>query len=378
MIYFESYQKGYIGFNNQLISYTLCVSLSNFLERDFFYDYDCPSATPPDYAVNSKLKDKFKILLDSKRSLVSDLLNMPVRRCYEIDRNVENKIRFDSVMKRFMTTGEQQSQYKNTLFWDFFSLSRKPLIKEELQNFDLIEIGEWNLINISYFYFLNKKDKNELLDSVKIRYTDGIENLAKKISVELGEFNSIHIRLGDFLIVRAREGYQIRIERFRKYLEANVTDQTLPILIATDALHEKELFAKLLKDYRYIFIDELIFNEYSKELSELEFTDFNVLTVINQLLCACSKSFIGTAGSTFTGIIHRLRQERFDKTDFNFHPDDRINKLLTSEYKIKPDRKGFFDWNRYSIFSGDYRDPGWMREWNYNFTSLNIKAHKAK
>lgn len=378
MIYFESYQKGYIGLNNQLISYTLCVSLSNFLERDFFYDYDRPSATPPDYAVNSKLKGKFKILMDSKRSLVTDLLNIPVPRCYEIDRNVENKIRYDDIMKRFMTTREQRAQYENTLFWDFFSLNRKHLIKEELQNFDLIEIGESNLVNVSYFYFLNKKDKTELLNSVKIKYTDAIERLANKISFELGKFNSIHIRLGDFLIVRAREGYQMRIERFRKYLEANVTDQTLPILIATDALHEKELFAKLLKDYKCTFIDELIFNEYSKEFGELEFTDFNVLTAINQLLCAGSESFIGTAGSTFTGIIHRLRQERFDKTDFNFHPDDRINKLLTFEYKIKPDHKGFFDWNRYSIFSGSSSDPGWMREWNYNFTSLNIKSHKAK
>lgn len=180
MIYFENYQKGYIGFNNQLISYTLCISLSDFLGREFFFDYENPSCTPPDYAVNSKLKDKFAVLINSKRSLVSNLLNMPVRRCYKIDRNVENKIRYDDVLMRFMTTREQQSQYEKTILWDFFSLSRKPLIKEELQNFDLIEIGEMNLVNISYFYFLNKKEKTEILNSAKIRYTDEIESLGKK------------------------------------------------------------------------------------------------------------------------------------------------------------------------------------------------------
>jgi hypothetical protein len=344
-----------------------------FFGERFFFDYENPSCTPPDYAVNTKLKAKFKTLINSKRSLISDLLNIPVRRRYEIDRNVENKIRYDDVIKKFMTTKEQQSQFEKTLVWDFFRLSRKPLIKEELQTFELIEIGEMNLVNVSYFYFLNKKEKNEILDSAKIRYADEIENLAKKISAELGRFNSIHIRFGDFLYVYEWEGYDVQTERFRKYFEANVIDKTLPILIATDALQEKEFFAELLKGYKYTFIDELIMGEYNKEFSELEFTDFNVLTVINQLLCANSESFIGTARSTFTGIIHRLRQERFGKTDFNFNPDNRINKLLNSDYKIKPDSKGFFDWNRYSVFTENYGFPGWMREWNYNYTSLDTK-----
>jgi len=376
MIYFENYQKGYIGLNNQLISYTLCISLSNFLQREFFFDFDVPSATPPDYAVRSNLKDKFEILLKSKRSLVSDLVSIPARRCFEIDRNARNKVRHENILKRFMTTAGQKSQFENTIIWDSFSMTREPLVREELQHFDLIEIGEWNLINISYFYFLNKKDKTEILDSVKIRYADDIENLAEKISGELGGFNTIHVRLGDFLIAYEWESYEVKTERFKKYLEANITDKTLPVLIATDALHEKELFAEMLKGYRYIFIDELIFGEYSKEFNELEFTDFNVLTILNQLLCADSETFIGTARSTFTSIIHRLRQERFGKTDFNFHPDDRINKLLTPDYKIKPDRNGFFDWNRYSIFTEGFNDLGWMREWNYDLTALNIKSYK--
>jgi GDP-fucose protein O-fucosyltransferase len=376
MIYFECYQKGYIGFNNQLISYTLCISLSNFLQREFFFDFDVPSATPPDYAVQNKLKQKFEILLKSKRSLVSDLVSIPVRRCFEIDRTAKNKVRYENILERFMTTDEQKSQFENTIIWDSFSLARQPLVKEELQNFDLIEIGEANLVNVSYFYFLNKTEKTEILDSVKIRYADDIEKLAGKIRDEVSAFNAIHIRLGDFTIAYQGEGYDVKIERFRKYLEANISDKSLPILVATDALQEKELFAEILKGYKYIFIDELIFDEYSKEFSELQFTDFNVLSILNQLLCADSENFIGTARSTFTGIIHRLRQERFGKTDFNFHPDDRINKLLSADYKIQHDRNGFFDWNKYSVFSEYFSDPGWMREWNYDLTALNIKSYK--
>jgi GDP-fucose protein O-fucosyltransferase len=371
MIYFEAYQKGYIGFNNQLISYTLCISLSNFLQRDFFYDFDVPSATPPDYAVRSDLKNKFAILLKSKRSRVSDLLNIPTRRCFEIDRNLENKVCYTNILKRFMTTQELRAEFENTVIWDSFRMTRKPIVREDLESFDLIEIGEMNLVNITYFYFLNRKDKTKTLDSVKIRYSDDIEDLAEKISREVEAFNAIHVRLGDFLVAHEWENYGVKIDRFKKYFEANVSDKTLPVLIATDALHEKELFAEMLKGYEYKFIDELVFGEYAKEFSGLEFTDFNVLTVLNQILCAASQSFIGTARSTFTGIIHRLRQERFGKTDFNFHPDDRVSQLLTPDYKIKPDRQGFFDWNRYSIFTLTYSEPGWVREWNYRYTSLD-------
>ena len=371
MLYFENYLKSEIGFNNQVISYTLCISLSNFLNRDFFFGNEYPSNTPPDYAVNSGLKDRFEFLVNSRRSLVSDLIKTPARRIFEIDRNVENKICYQDIMERFMTTQELQQKYENTLFWDFFRITRKPLIKEELQSFDLIEVGEKNLVNMTYFYFLNKDEKLKLLNSAKIKYMDGIERLAKRISNELGKYNSLHVRLGDFLIVYAPEGFGIKIERFRNYLAANIIDPSLPILIATDALHEKQLFAEMLKGYSYTFIDELIINEYYQEFSELEFTDFNVLTVLNQLLCANSEEFVGTSRSSFTGIIHRLRQERFGKNDFNFIPDDRVYKLLDPEYKIKPDLNGFFQWNRYSVFSRHFSYPGWMREWDFDLTYLD-------
>lgn len=354
------------------MSYTLCLSLSNFLDREFFFDYDFPSIGPPDYAVNSDLKKKFEILMNSKRSLVTELVDMPARKCFELEREIPKKVRLEGLMHGFLTTRALQAKYKDSVIWDSFRLSRPGIAKEELQPFDLIEIDEHNLINISYFYFLNKDEKKTLLDSVKIRYLADIESLAQKIGGELGSFNAVHIRLGDFFAAYGADGYSIDIERVRKYLEANLTDCKLPLLIATDGLQEKELFATLLKDYKYLFIDELIFDEYRKEFVGLEFTDFNVLSILNQLLCAASESFIGTCRSTFTVIIHRLRQERYGKKDFNFLPDDRMAKVLSPDYKIVPDNQGFFEWNRYSIFNDDPHSVGWLREWNYDLTSLGF------
>lgn len=370
MIYFENYRKSRPGLNNHVISYVLCVSLSNFLDRDFFFDFELPCSTPPDFAVNSDLKKKFEIVMNSPRSLVSELLTIPNRRVFEIDREVQNKIAYENLFLHFMTDEQQKAAFQNTWMWNYFSLGRGALVKEELQNFDLIEIGDNNLINVSFFYFLNKAEKNALLDSVKITYTNDLEALASKIIKQQGAFHSVQLRLGDFLQSFKSDGFSVNLERFKNYIDANFENKDLPVLIATDGLQEKELFAGLFENFEYKFIDELIFDEYSREYGELKFTDFNALSILNQLICAASENFIGTCRSTFTSVIHRLRQERCGKTDFDFFPDDRISRLLTPDYKIKPDNQGFFEWNKYSIFAEHYQYPAWMREWNYEMTSI--------
>ena len=121
-----------------------------------------------------------------------------------------------------------------------------------------------------------------------------------------------------------------------------------------------------------VFIDEFVFDNYRSQYDQLEFTDFNALTIINQLLCASAESFIGTYRSTFTSIIHRLRQERFDRADFEFFPDDKVAKLLNGDCRIAPDRSGFFDWNRYSVFAEDHSSMSWMREWDRELSAIDM------
>lgn len=370
MIYFENFKKGIPGLNNHLISYILCLSLSNFLERDFYFDHEIPSSTPPDFAIGGKSGARFEILMNSPRSLVSDLLEMPARRVSEIDRDHPNKIRIEDLALCFMTDRAQAEKFWETWIWNYFSLGRAALIKEELQEFEMIEIGESNLVNVSFFYFLNKPAKNALLDSVKIRYTADLENLAAKIAGQIGRFNSLQLRLGDFRTAYAHDRYAVETVKFKKYFAAIFEDKCLPVLIATDGLHEKDLFSELLEGFEYIFIDELIFDDFYRDFRELEFTDFNALTVINQILCAASENFVGTLRSTVTSIIHRLRQERYGKADFNFVPDGRISRLLSPDYRLEQDAQGFFHWNKYSAFSEHYEYPAWMREWDYDLTSI--------
>jgi len=373
MIYFENASHGNEGFNTHLMSWTFCVSFSNFLDRDFYFDFEKPCSTPPAFASLEPFKDKFKILLESERSLVTDLVRIRNRRVKQIDREVENKKSMQLLYSHFGSTAAMQRSFGNTMMWDYFSNGRVPLIREELQEFELIEFTHTKLTNPSFFYFLPRKEKDDLLRSIEIRYLSSIEQLAAKIVSELGRYNSVHIRLGDFPEAYKADEYGINIERYKKYVQHHFLDRSLPILIATDGLDSKEVFDEIFEGYKLIYIDELIFGDHFDDFTSLEFTDFNVLTILNQLICAASESFIGTYRSTFTGIIHRLRQERHRDARFYFFADDRIARSLNEDFEIVPDRKGFFEWNKYTIFTeSGHNQMGWMREWDFDQTSIDF------
>jgi hypothetical protein len=372
MIYFENASKGTEGFNTHVMSYTFCVSFSKFLGLPFYLDFEIPSSTPPAYALKPDLKDRFSILMDSDRSLVSDLLDMPADRVFEIDRHSANKAEFQLLYSYFATTDEMRERFENTMMWDFFGFGRFPMIREQLQGVDLIEWTHTKLANPSTFYFLPRKEKEELLAACAIRYIEPLEDLAATLIEQLGRFNAVHLRLGDFRTNYASDEFSVDGPRFCEFVRANLADPDLPVLIATDGLDEKEVFEEIFAGAKVTFIDELVFDDFRARYAGLPFTDFNALTVLNQLICAAADTFIGTYRSTFTTIIHRLRQERYGKVDFHFFPDGRVARLLNDEMKIAPDRSGFFDWNRYSVFAEDHSSMAWMREWDHKKTSLDV------
>ena len=372
MIYFENASRGTEGLNTHVMSWTICISLSNFLDRDFYFDYELPSSTPPDYAARPEFKDRFRILMESPRSIVSQLVDIPNRRVSEIDRSVSDKAEFQLLYSHFATTEEMKKRFEGTIIWDSFAVGRISQTREELADKALIEWTHTKLSNPSIFYFLTREEKRMLLDSVKIKYLSSLETLASKIGEQIGPHNAVHLRLGDYFDNYGADGYEVNVERFRAYVKAVFLDESIPVLIATDGLQEKETFTRIFEGYDLTFIDEHIFDEYRREYGELEFTDFNALTILNQLLCTTAGSFIGTYRSTVTGIIHRLRQERYAKSNFDFFPDEKVATLLDANWTIAPDRSGFFDWNRYSVFAENHSAMAWMREWNHELSSIDV------
>jgi len=216
MIYFENASHGKEGFNTHVISYVFAISFSNFLGRDFFFDFEIPCSTPPAFALLEPFKDRFAILLNSQRSLVSDLVKVPNRRVFEIEREVTRKVQYQILYSYFATTAEMEETFGKTMMWDYFSFGRLPLIREQLAEFELIEWTHTKLSNPSCFYFLPRKEKDDLLRSVRIQYLQSIEKLAARVSNDVGTFNSAHIRLGDFMTHYADDEYRVNVERYRR------------------------------------------------------------------------------------------------------------------------------------------------------------------
>lgn len=370
MIYFENGSYGAEGLNTHVYSWTMCIALSNFLNRDFYFDFEVPSSRPPEYVLRPEFKERFRILVESPRSLVSDLMDIPNRRVHQVDRDVENKIGYQLLFSHFATTQALVEKFKNTIVWDSFALGRIPIVREDLETYDLIEWTHSKVSSVAFFFLLGREEKRRLLRSVAVRYRPDIEALAKRIAQDVGKYNAVHVRLSDF-VAYEEDGYALKTERFRDYLEKVLPDRSLPVLVATDALYEKEAIVSTLDGFTTIFIDELIFDDYLDSYRSLDFCDYNVLTALNQILCGDGQTFVGTYRSTVTGIIHRLRQERIGDREFNFWPEDRIQKLLSADFKLTPDRSGFFDWNRFSLLSETHQQTAWMREWDYELTAID-------
>jgi hypothetical protein len=369
MIYFENGSLGAEGLNTHVYSWTLCIAISNFLGRDFFFDYEVPSSRPPEYVLRPEFRDRFRILIDSPRSLVSDLMDIPNRRVDKIDRDVEKKVGFQLLYSHFATTAAIREKFQNTMVWDSFAVGRIPLVREDLLTFDLIEWTHTKVSSVAYFFFLERAEKDELLNGVAVTYRRDIEALAAKIDAEIGPHYAVHVRLSDFLGFGDDE-YSFKADRFKKYLDRIFPDRSVPVMIATDALYEKDLIARAFEGFRAVFIDEFIFDHFREAYSSLDFTDYNVLTILNQLLCGSAERFVGTYRSTVTGIIHRIRQERLGDRRFDFWPDERVRRVLSPEWELTPERSGFFDWNRFLVFSETHQQMAWMREWDYKLTSI--------
>src|SRR5829696_9258665 len=118
MIYFENCSYGKEGFNTHVYSWTLCIAFSNFLDRDFYFDYEVPSVRPPEYVLRPEFKDRFRLIVESPRSLVSDLLAIPNRRVDQINLEVDNKIGYQLSYSHFATTAAIRDKLEGSVVWD--------------------------------------------------------------------------------------------------------------------------------------------------------------------------------------------------------------------------------------------------------------------
>ena len=134
------------------------------------------------------------------------------------------------------------------------------------------------------------KNKMNKLFRYKQQYYDLVNN-----NVNIGKYNAIHVRRGDFFIQYGRSLESINTEDKLLSQVEKLLDPSLPLYIATDEPN-KEFFNEVAKRYKIFFV-----NDFFKDLSKLE------CAIIEQIICSQAEQFEGTIPSTYTKRINIMR-----------------------------------------------------------------------
>lgn len=111
-----------------------------------------------------------------------------------------------------------------------------------------------------------------------------------------GQFDTFHVRRGDFQFKKTRIEAQEIYENSKEQLKPNST-----IFVATDE-RDKKFFDPLKKHYNIYFLDD--FMDILKDVNS------NYFGMIDQLVASRGQTFFGCWFSTFTGFITRIRGYR--------------------------------------------------------------------
>lgn len=166
----------------------------------------------------------------------------------------------------------------------------------------------------TFIYFTNPKIGNHYRRLVRdrVRYSDDIfcaggrivkslieESMGRHFNgagAEAGYF-SMHIRRGDFQWPKMRISAEEWFENTKPWLEP---DEQHLLYIATDETN-RTWFEPLMKHYQVRFLDDF------SELAGLSKLDPNFVGMIDQVVAAGSRVFVGTYFSSFSAYIGRIR-----------------------------------------------------------------------
>jgi hypothetical protein len=189
-----------------------------------------------------------------------------------------------------------------------------------------------------------------------VRYVDEIQCAAARVVNAVrehsrkhnpagkGDFDSFHIRRGDFQFKATRIEAQEIYDNVHDVLTENKT-----VFIATDE-RNKTFFAPLKQHYDVVFLDDF--------MGELKDVNSNLFGMIDQLVSSRGNVFVGCWFSTFTGYINRLRGYHSVKSKLPGYKD---GSLPTTYYYATRDKK--FEMNKFMPVKGGFFSREYPTSW---------------
>jgi hypothetical protein len=177
------------------------------------------------------------------------------------------------------------------------------------------------------------------------RIVHAVRERSRKRNPELnGDFDSFHIRRGDFQFKTTRIEADKIYENSHEWLTENKT-----VFVATD--ERNKTFFQPLKDH----LDIVFLDDFKKEL---EGVNTNYYGMIDQLVASRGNVFVGCWFSTFTGFINRIRGYRSQKDKLPGYED---GTLPTTYYYATPDKK--YEMHKYVPVRGGFFNREFPTAW---------------
>jgi hypothetical protein len=178
------------------------------------------------------------------------------------------------------------------------------------------------------FWMNDRSAKYNLFNLSQTTFKSCYTELANRISGKLGDYAAIHVRRTDY-------PNKANNKEVQKYLGTQEQFKT-KILLTDEPTSMKWLT-------NYILIDDLIY-EHCDYFKNLEYSDETVFGLISMLVAQKAKHFIGTVGSTYSGIIASKVKTAIWMNDAK---------------RVKKD--SIYEWNTHSI---SLDSKLWYKPWN--------------
>jgi GDP-fucose protein O-fucosyltransferase len=211
----------------------------------------------------------------------------------------------------------------------------------------------------SYAFFL--KEGQSLFPVMQaLRPTAVYRDLAEILASELGQFDALHLRLGDFLQWNVTQrSRQVTAQEVCQNLEQAIRRQNHLVILCDEAGHP------LLRDLLRLFRRARHFEQWIASRRRLPGFDRPLtgaeIGLVGQMVAARSRQFVGTMGSTFTALIHRERGARSFLFAYNMFPE--VFDFAQCALREDP-TGGPFSWQRLRPNAAFPKENfSWFREW---------------
>lgn len=313
------------GLFNQLITLEVAIGISYFLKT-------------PIYIHDMKSLPSLSGSFDSKINYITDFIDTSYfdniflsKQAINYSSNKQYHVK--NLMNTFISVTDNDKEIQE------FAEGRNKLIidKNKFYYFDN---------NLSYYSIMFHDRTNSFNDHLKkVKFKQEYVDLANMISSLIGEFSGIHLRQTDF----AQTIYLVTEKEYDNAINSLKIGNNLIITCTDDT---KSSIA--INDGRILYIDTLIKDNFLNEFKQLSVTSKISFDLICMLIMCNAKDFIGTIGSTYSGLIHRKINQKNNNTHHwkNMGDDNLIDGLP-------------FSWNSYDKIS--IGKKLWWREWKESY-----------